>query len=135
MFADQFCINRVSLEEVLSLFTDCVQDFPPAEIADGAPKATEQLPHAPVLVSAPASTLPSADPNSEPPVSGKVYVMPGDGHQASLQDVIMAQQANKPAHLVTTKPRKVTYHFLHMHATIHISGVGFDLIITSFGSQ
>ena len=99
MFADQFCINRVSLEEVLSLFTDCVQDFPPAEIADGAPKATEQLPHAPVLVSAPASTLPSADPNSEPPVSGKVYVMPGDGHQASLQDVIMAQQANKPAHL------------------------------------
>jgi hypothetical protein len=86
----------VSLEEVLSLFTE---DFPPIDIADGAPTATEQLPHAPVLVSAPASTLPSADPNSEPPVSGKVYVMPDDGNQASLQDVIMAQQTNKPAHL------------------------------------
>jgi len=39
----------VSLEEVLSLFTE---DFPPIEIADGAPTATEQLPRAPVLMQA-----------------------------------------------------------------------------------
>ena len=74
MFADQFCINRVSLEEVLSLFTDCVQDFPPTEIADGAPPATEQLPRVPVPMQEPASTPPSADSNSELLVSGKVYV-------------------------------------------------------------
>ena len=62
--------------------------------------------------------------------------MPGNGHQASLQDIVMAEQANRPTHIqMTTKPQKVISHFLHMHATTHISGVGFDLIITSFGSR
>jgi hypothetical protein len=30
----------VSLEEVLNLFTECVQNFPPTEIADGTPYRT-----------------------------------------------------------------------------------------------
>jgi hypothetical protein len=99
-------------------------------------RPTEQLPHAPVPVQVPASTPPSADPNSELPVSCKVYVMLGDGHQASLQDVIMAQQENEHAHPDDHEALEGNLaFFLHMHATIHISGVGFDLIMTSFGSQ
>jgi hypothetical protein len=65
-----------------------------------------------------------------------VYVLPGDGHQSSLQNVIMVEQANKLAHPDDKgAPEGNLACFLHMHATTHISGVGFDLIITSFGSQ
>jgi hypothetical protein len=70
----------VSLEEVLNLFMDYIHDFPCTEIADGAPMVTDVLPCELAPGQVPTLIPPLADPNSELPVSNKVYVLLGDGH-------------------------------------------------------